>query len=216
MHSASPPTSRAARAAQHNLAGIVAILRGVRPDEVLAIGHALRAGGVRIIEVPLNSPEPFESIRRLAGTFGDDLLIGAGTVLTPAEAEQVAAAGGRLIVAPNIEPAVVERARALGMLTMPGVATPTEAFRALAAGADALKLFPAELLSPVVMKSWRAAFPKSTQMFAVGGITAANLGAYKVAGAVGVGVGSTLYKPGRTAAEIEPLARTLVTAWESA
>lgn len=198
------------------LQGIVAILRGVHPDEVLAIGHALVAGGIDIIEVPLNSPDPLESIARLARAFGDDVLIGAGTVLTPGEAEQVAAAGGKLVVSPNCDAAVIARTRALGMLSMPGVSTPTEGFAALAAGAHALKLFPAELLTPVVMKSWRAAFPRATQMFAVGGITSANLGAYKAAGAVGVGVGSTLYKPGRTPAEITPLARTLVAAWAAA
>ena len=195
------------------LRGIVAILRGVRPDEVLDIAAALRDGGVGIIEVPLNSPAPLRSIELLARDFGQDLLIGAGTVLTPAEAEAVARAGGQLIVSPNIDASVVRRTRELGLLSMPGVATPTEGFAGLAAGADALKLFPAELLTPPIMKAWRAAFPKNAAMFAVGGVSVANVAAWKAAGAAGVGVGSALYQPGRTAAEIAPLARALTEAW---
>ena len=195
------------------LRGIVAILRGVRPDEVLDIAAALRDGGVGIIEVPLNSPAPLRSIELLARDFGQDLLIGAGTVLTPAEAEAVARAGGQLIVSPNIDASVVRRTRELGLLSMPGVATPTEGFAGLAAGADALKLFPAELLTPPIMKAWRAAFPKNAAMFAVDGVSVANVAAWKAAGAAGVGVGSALYQPGRTAAEIAPLARALTEAW---
>jgi len=197
------------------LQGIVAILRGVRPDEVLGIGAALRAGGVTIIEVPLNSPEPLKSIELLARACGDAVLIGAGTVLTVDEVDAVARAGGRLIVSPNIDADVVRRSKALGLWSMPGVSTPTEGFAGLAAGADALKLFPAELLSPVIMKAWRAAFPKEAAMFAVGGVSVANIAAWKAAGARGVGVGSALYKPGRSAADIEPLARALVEAWQA-
>lgn len=198
------------------LEGIVAILRGVTPAEVLAVGHALRAGGIGVIEVPLNSPEPFESIGRLAREFGDELLIGAGTVLMPADVDRVADAGGRLVLAPNFDAAVVRQARARALRVMPGVATPSEGFQALAAGADALKLFPAEMLGPPVLKAWRAVFPKSTPMFAVGGIGGHNLAAFKAAGATGVGTGSSLYAPGTPAAELTPRARALVERWASA
>ncbi|MBI5719426.1 MAG: 2-dehydro-3-deoxy-6-phosphogalactonate aldolase [Burkholderiales bacterium] len=198
------------------LQGVIAILRGVAPAEVLAVGHALVAGGIRIIEVPLNSPEPFDSISRLAREFGGQLLIGAGTVLTPAEVDRVADAGGRLVLAPNFDAAVVRQGRARGLLTMPGVATPSEGFQALAAGADALKLFPAEMLGPPVLKSWRAVFPQATPMFAVGGIGLHNLAAFKAAGASGVGTGSSLYAPGTAVAELTPRARALVAGWAAA
>lgn len=195
------------------LEGIVAILRGVTPAEVLAVGHALRAGGIRIIEVPLNSPQPFDSLGRLAREFGDELLIGAGTVLAAADVDRVADAGGRLVLAPNFDAAVVARAKARGLLAMPGVATPSEGFQALAAGADALKLFPAEMLGPPVVKAWRAVFPKATPMFPVGGIGEHNLAVFKAAGASGVGTGSSLYAPGTAAAELTPRARALVERW---
>ena len=203
-------------AAAEPLQGIVAILRGITPDEVIAVGAALRDGGIRIVEVPLNSPEPFDSIARLARAFDGELLVGAGTVLSAADAERVADAGGRLVLAPNFDAAVVQRAKARGLLTMPGVATPTEGFQALAAGADALKLFPAEMLGPPVMKAWRAVFPKSTPMFAVGGIGEHNLAAFKAAGAAGVGTGSSLYAPGTPAAALTPRARALVERWAAA
>ncbi len=195
------------------LQGVIAILRGVTPAEVLAVGHALRAGGIRIIEVPLNSPEPFDSIAQLAREFGHELLIGAGTVLTAADVDRVADAGGRLVLAPNFDAAVVRQGKARGLLTMPGVATPSEGFQALAAGADALKLFPAEVLGPPVLKAWRAVFPKSTPMFSVGGIGAHNLAAFKAAGASGVGTGSSLYSPGTPAVEMTPRALSLVQSW---
>ncbi|MEO7150773.1 MAG: 2-dehydro-3-deoxy-6-phosphogalactonate aldolase [Burkholderiaceae bacterium] len=196
-----------------DLHGVIAILRGVTPAEVVAVGHALRAGGIAIVEVPLNSPQPFDSIAALVRAFGDTLLIGAGTVLTPAQVDQVADAGGRLILSPNLDTAVVARTRQRGLLSMPGVATPSEGFAALAAGADALKLFPAELIGPPVLKAWRAVFPPATKMFAVGGIGAHNLGAFKQAGATGVGTGSSLYAPGTPASEITPRARALVDRW---
>lgn len=195
------------------LQGVVAILRGVTPAQVLAVGHALAAGGIRIIEVPLNSPQPFESIALLAREFGDELLVGAGTVLTLEEADRVAQAGGRLVLAPNFDAAVVRRAKAHGLLAMPGVATPSEGFQALAAGADALKLFPAEMLGPPVLKAWRAVFPKATPMFAVGGIGEHNLAVFKAAGATGVGTGSSLYVPGTPAEALTPRARHLVERW---
>jgi len=198
------------------LEGVVAILRGITPAEVLAVGHALKAGGIRIVEVPLNSPDPFESIERLAREFGEEILVGAGTVLTVADVDRVAAAGGRLMLAPNFDAEVVRQGKARGLLSMPGVATPSEGFRALAAGADALKLFPAEMLGPPVLKAWRAVFPKATPMFSVGGIGEDNLAAFKAAGASGVGTGSSLYSPGIAAAELTPRARRLVERWAAA
>lgn len=197
------------------LRGVIAILRGVTPDEIEAVGKALVDGGIRIIEVPLNSPHPLQSIALLARTFGSHALIGAGTVLTPADARAVAAAGGRLVLAPNFDVAVVRASKALGLLCMPGVATPSEGFAALATGADALKLFPAEMLGPPVMKSWRAVFAPKVPMFAVGGIGEHNLREFKAAGAAGVGCGSSLYAPGVPAAEIEHRARTLVQRWSA-
>lgn len=199
-----------------SLHGVIAILRGVTPAEVLAVGHALKAGGIGIIEVPLNSPRPFDSIERLAREFGAELLIGAGTALTPDEVDRVADAGGRLVLSPNLDAGVVRQSKARGLLSMPGVATPTEGFQALAAGADALKLFPAEMLGPPVMKAWRAVFPKDVPMFAVGGIGAHNLAAFKAAGAAGVGTGSSLYAPGTGPADLTPRARALVEQWAAA
>ena len=195
------------------LSGVVAILRGIRPDEVLAVGRALREGGIGIIEVPLNSPQPFASIEMLAREFGAEALIGAGTVLSAEDVDRVADAGGRLVLAPNLDAAVVARAKARALLAMPGVATPSEGFQALAAGADALKLFPAEALGPPVLKAWRAVFPPATAMFAVGGIGEHNLAAYKAAGAAGVGAGSSLSVPGIAPAELKRRARTLAERW---
>ena len=195
------------------LSGVVAILRGIRPNEVLAVGRALREGGIGIIEVPLNSPQPFASIEMLAREFGAEALIGAGTVLSAEDVDRVADAGGRLVLAPNLDAAVVARAKARALLAMPGVATPSEGFQALAAGADALKLFPAEALGPPVLKAWRAVFPPATAMFAVGGIGEHNLAAYKAAGAAGVGAGSSLYVPGIAPAELKRRARTLAERW---
>lgn len=197
----------------HELHGVIAILRGVTPTEVLAVAEALRAGGIRIVEVPLNSPEPLDSIGCLARHFGRELLIGAGTVLTPEDVDRVADAGGQLVLAPNFDAAVVRRACDRDLLVVPGVATPTEGFEALAAGADALKLFPSEMLGPPVLKSWRAVFPKTVPMFAVGGVGTQNIQAFKAAGATGVGIGSFLYAPGTPLHQIEPRARELVTLW---
>ena len=198
------------------LEGVVAILRGLTPAEAVPVGHALKAGGIRIVEVPLNSPEPFESLARLVREFGHEMLVGAGTVLTPADVDRVADAGARLVLAPNFDAAVVQRAKARGLLAMPGVATPSEGFQALAAGADALKLFPAELLGPPVLKAWRAVFPKTTPMFPVGGVGEHNLADFKAAGASGVGTGSSLSAPGTAPAELTPRARALVERWAAA
>ena len=177
---------------------IVAILRGVRPDEVEAIGDALVGAGVRILEVPLNSPEPVESVRRLATRFGERALVGGGTFRREAEVDAVARAGGRLLVTPHADPALVRAAKAHGMVTMPGFLTPAEAFALLDAGADALKLFPAEAGGPAMLRALRAVLPAGTPLLPVGGVDAASLPNWRAAGAAGYGCGSSLYKPGDT------------------
>jgi 2-dehydro-3-deoxyphosphogalactonate aldolase len=191
---------------------LVAILRGVAPDEVVAIGRALRDAGFRIIEVPLNSPEPLESIRRLCAELDENYLIGAGTVMTPDDVSDVANAGGRLIVMPHSDPAVIRAAKAAGLYCAPGVATPTEGFVALANGADVLKLFPAEQIAPSVVKAWRAVFEQSTALVPVGGITPRNLSDYWNAGADGFGLGSALYKAGMSVEQVSENARAFVAA----
>jgi 2-dehydro-3-deoxyphosphogalactonate aldolase len=191
---------------------IVAILRGVKPDEIDAIGDALVEAGVVVIEVPLNSPNPFESITRLAARHGARALVGAGTVLEAPDVTRVKEAGGRLIVAPNFDTDVVRTARAAGLAALPGVMTPSEGFAALKAGAEGLKLFPAEIIPPAVFKAWRAVFPADTLLLAVGGVGVDNIRNYADAGASGYGIGSALYKPGRPAAGIGTLARALVAA----
>ena len=193
--------------------GVIAILRGVTTDEVLDVAQVLRQAGIGTIEVPLNSPDPLRSIRRLVDAFGRDALIGAGTVLTPGEVDAVADAGARLVLAPNFDAAVVRRAKALGLWAMPGVATPSEGFQALACGADGLKLFPGEMLGPPVHKAWRAVFPKSVPMYAVGGVGADNLRAFRAAGATGAGVGSSLYAPGVSLEDLARRAQVLCEAW---
>ena len=191
----------------------VAILRGVKPAEAAAIGDALMAEGFGIIEVPLNSPDPFESIRILSRRLGDRALVGAGTVLQPEEVAAVAQAGGRIVVSPNADTAVVERAKKLGLLSMPGFATPTEAFAMLRAGADALKLFPAEGATPALLGALRAVLPHDTPVLPVGGIHAGNLEPWRQAGAAGFGIGSALYKPGMKADEVARRARELMEAF---
>jgi 2-dehydro-3-deoxyphosphogalactonate aldolase len=175
---------------------IVAILRGVKPDEVVGIAAALFKSGVRVIEVPLNSPEPFDSVARLSAAYGDHCLCGAGTVLSPADVDKVHTAGGRLIVTPNCDPAVIARAVALDMIVMPGIATATEAFAALKAGARHLKLFPAATYGPGHIKALKSVLPRDIPMFAVGGIGVGELAAWLGAGADGFGVGGELYRPG--------------------
>ncbi len=191
---------------------LVAILRGVRPDEVEAIGDALVDAGLRIIEVPLNSPDPFDSIARLARRCGSQALIGAGTVMRPAEVERVAEAGGRLMVTPHADPTLVRAAKALGMAAMPGFFTPAEAFALLDAGADALKLFPAEGGSPAMLRSLRAVLPPGTMVLPVGGMDAATLAVWRDAGAAGFGIGSAIYRPGDTAAAVAAKAAMLLAA----
>jgi 2-dehydro-3-deoxyphosphogalactonate aldolase len=181
---------------------LIAILRGIRPDEAVPVGAALLAAGFVALEVPLNSPDPLATIAQLAEAFGERALIGAGTVLDQAQARQVATAGGRLIVMPHGAPEVIAAAKAAGLLCIPGVATPTEAFAALAAGADALKLFPAEALAPPVVKAWRAVLPPEVWLLPVGGITPSILAPYLAAGANGFGLGSALYRAGMSAPEV--------------
>jgi 2-dehydro-3-deoxyphosphogalactonate aldolase len=192
---------------------LIAILRGVRPAEAIGIGAVLIETGFVAIEVPLNSPEPQESIRLLAEAFGDQALIGAGTVLDPADVDRIADAGGRLIVMPHGDPVVIRAAKQRGLLCVPGVATPTEAFAALAAGADALKLFPAEALPPAVVKAWRAVLPKELWLLPVGGIRPDSMAAYLEAGANGFGLGSALYQPGMTPAALAATARAFADAY---
>jgi 2-dehydro-3-deoxyphosphogalactonate aldolase len=192
---------------------LVAILRGVRPDEAVPIGAALIDAGFQAIEVPLNSPEPLPSIAALAEAFGERALVGAGTVLDPADVNAVARVGGRLIVMPHGDGAVIRAAKARGLWCVPGVATPTEALGALAAGADALKMFPAEALPPAVVKAWRAVLPKETWLLPVGGITPGAIAAYLAAGANGFGLGSALYRPGLSPSEVARRAGAFARAW---
>ena len=175
---------------------LIAVLRGITPEESHGVGQALAGAGFRVLEVPLNSPRAFESIRMLADAHGKDCLIGAGTVIDVADVARVREAGGRVIVMPHADTAVIRAAKAQDMLCVPGVATPTEAFAALAAGADGLKMFPAEGIPPAALKAWRAVLPRGALVFAVGGMRPDNLGDYWAAGASGFGTGSNLYKPG--------------------
>ncbi|MFY8096173.1 MAG: 2-dehydro-3-deoxy-6-phosphogalactonate aldolase [Niveispirillum sp.] len=196
-------------------APLVAILRGVTPDTVVAIGQALYDAGFRAIEVPLNSPDPLDSIARLSAHFGDDCLTGAGTVLSVEAVESVAKAGGKLIVTPNTDPAVIERAVSLGLLPMPGFATATEAFAAIKAGARHLKLFPAATYGHGHIKALSAVIPTGIKLYAVGGVGADNLPVWRAAGVAGIGVGSEIFKPGFSAAEVGDRARQLILAWRA-
>lgn len=201
------------RAAMHEFP-LIAILRGLKPNEAEAIGDVLVEAGFRLIEVPLNSPQPLESIALLRKRF-PQAVVGAGTVLTAAEVRAVAAAGGELVVAPNFERDVVVETVRLGMASLPGIMTPTEAFAAPAAGAHALKLFPAELASPAVVKAMLAVLPKGTPMIPVGGIAADNLAGWYAAGAASFGLGSSLYKPGDDAATVRAKAAKIVSAFRN-
>lgn len=191
---------------------LIAILRGVKPDEVVAIGEALVDAGIGIIEVPLNSPDPLESIAALARRFGDSALIGAGTVLTVEQVGQVARAGGRIIVSPSTDYDVIAATAAEGLVSAPGYFTPSEAFLALKAGATALKLFPAEAATPALVRAQRAVLPKDVPLLIVGGVKPDAVGAWFEAGADGFGLGSALYKPGQSAAQVGLQARDFVEA----
>lgn len=189
---------------------LVAIIRGVTPDEVEAVGEAIFAAGIRIIEIPLNSPNPLESIRRLASLMGTRALIGAGTVIEVAQVNAVAAAGGRLIVAPNVDNEVIRTSVAAGLVSSPGYFTPSEAFAALKAGAHALKLFPAEAATPALVRSQRAVLPKAVPLLIVGGVQPDAMRPWLDAGANGFGLGSGVFAPGRSAEETGARARAYV------
>jgi 2-dehydro-3-deoxyphosphogalactonate aldolase len=191
---------------------LVAILRGVRPDEVESIGEALVDAGFAIIEVPLNSPDPLDSIARLARALGGRAVVGAGTVLRVADVAAVEQAGGTLIISPNANTQVIAAAAARGLVSLPGIATPTEAFAALEAGATALKLFPAEAASPAVLKAMRAVLPRDARVLPVGGITPEGMTPWRTAGAAGFGLGSALYAPGLSAPEVATRARAFIAA----
>jgi 2-dehydro-3-deoxyphosphogalactonate aldolase len=190
---------------------LVAILRGIQPAEAVPVGHALVATGWTLIEVPLNSPQPLDSIAAMVDAL-PNALVGAGTVLTANDVRDVHAAGGQLIVSPNYNPVVVLEAARLGLVCLPGVMTASEAFAALASGATGLKIFPAEMITPAVVKALRAVLPQGTVVMPVGGITTANMAAYFSAGANGFGIGSALYKPGNSVAEVKSNAMTFIAA----
>lgn len=191
---------------------LVAILRGVTPGEVEGVAEALIEAGIVIIEVPLNSPDPLASIERLARRFGEQALIGAGTVLSVPDVRAVREAGGRLIVSPNTDVEVIAASAAAGLVSAPGYFTPSEGFAALKAGAHALKLFPAEAAAPAVVKAQRAVLPKEVPLLVVGGVTAQTMRPWLDAGANGFGLGSGLYKPGMSAAEVAANARAYIDA----
>jgi len=195
---------------------IVAILRGIAPDEAIAVTAALLDAGIDKIEVPLNSPDPLVSIAAMAGAFGDRALIGAGTVLSAQDVDQVRRAGGALIVSPDCNIEVIKAAKAAGMLSYPGVMTPTECFAALRAGADGLKLFPGSLIGPEGLRAIRAVLPAGTEVLAVGGAGPENFAAWRAAGANGFGVGSALYKPGDAPEAVAAAARALVQSFDKA
>ena len=191
---------------------LVAILRGIKPDEVEAIGTALVEAGFTLIEVPLNSPDPLDSIARLARWVGDRAIVGAGTVLTPEQVDEVADAGGRMIVSPNTDVSVIERSVGTGLASLPGYFTPSEAFAAIGAGATALKLFPAEAASPSVLKAQSAVLPSNVPKLVVGGISPDNMAQWRAAGAAGFGIGSALYKPGDDADAVRTAADRFIAA----
>lgn len=195
---------------------LIAILRGIVPEEVEEAVETLTKAGIRIIEIPLNSPRPYKSLSILARLAGGDILGGAGTVLTVEEVRAVAETGVKLVVSPNADPAVICAAKQAGLFSLPGVATPSEAFAALAAGADGLKMFPGEVLPPAVLKAWRAVLPAGTLLLPVGGITPGSMADYVAAGADGFGIGSALYKPGRPKAEFHRRVNDMVAACRSA
>jgi 2-dehydro-3-deoxyphosphogalactonate aldolase len=193
--------------------GIIAILRGVSLDEVADVGDALYGAGIRIVEVPLNSPEPFRSIAALAARFQGRMIVGAGTVLDTGSVDRVKSAGGQISVSPDCNPDVIARAVERNLVPVPGVFTPTEAFAALRAGARHLKLFPAEAASPKTVKAWKAVLPREAKLYAVGGVTQATMRDWAEAGCAGFGIGSSIYKPGMSAEDVSVAARGFVAAW---
>ena len=192
---------------------LVAILRGLVPDEAERIGDVLVEAGFRLIEIPLNSPDPLTSIGLLSRRYGNDVIVGAGTVMSPEAAHEVIDRGGRLIVMPHGDPDVIGAAKGAGAWCVPGVATPTEGFAAFAAGADAVKLFPGEMLPPAVVKSWRSVFPSTMRLLPVGGVGIGNMAEYAAAGASGFGIGSSLFKAGKPVDKVADDAVEFVAAW---
>lgn len=195
---------------------IIAILRGVKPDEVVAICETILEAGIDRIEVPLNSPQPFDSIGLIAEAFGDRALIGAGTVLTPEDAQRVKEVGGALVVSPDTNPAVIKKTKELGMQSFPGVMTPTDCFAALRAGADGLKFFPGNLVGPAGLKAMRAVIPAEVPAYAVGGAGPENFAEWAAAGATGFGIGSAIYKAGYSVAEVRAKADAIVASYDKA
>lgn len=207
-------TSLAAFDAAFASCPLIAILRGVRPDEVVAIGEELVAAGFTLIEVPMNSPDPLDSVTRLVDALGSRAMIGVGTVLTVDQVAAMRDAGGRMVISPNTNIDVIRASAAAGLVSLPGIATPSEALAALDAGATALKLFPAEAASPTILKAMRAILPSDLRVLPVGGIVPEGMAPWRQAGAAGFGLGSALYKPGMTAGEVGTRARAFVTALE--
>ena len=192
---------------------LVAILRGLRPDEALGVGEMLIRAGFKVLEVPLNSPDPFDSIQAMAHAFGDRAIVGAGTVLKVADVEHLAKVGGQICISPNTNADVIRAAKALGLISFPAFFTATEAFAAVDAGADALKLFPAELAGPAGLKALKAVLPKSLPVFPVGGVTADNMHTYLEVGAKGFGIGTAVFKPGDSADVVFKKAKAFTDAW---
>jgi 2-dehydro-3-deoxyphosphogalactonate aldolase len=193
---------------------LVAILRGLKPEEALDMGHAIVNAGFHILEVPLNSPDPLRSIQILAEAF-PNALVGAGTVTTAQQVRDIKAVGGQLIISPHLDDNVVCEAVNLGLISLPGVATPSEAFKAIALGAHGLKLFPAEMIRPAVVKSMRAVLPGHIRLVPVGGIGTHNMADYRKSGASGFGIGSALFAPGKSAQAVGESAAALVKAWQA-
>ncbi len=195
--------------------GLNANLRGIKSDEVIAIGQALFDAGIRVAEIPLNSPDPFTSIEKMSAHFRDDLIVGAGTVLSIQDVNQLKAHNGQISVSPDCSEAVIKRAIEVGLLPLPGVFTPTEAFAAIRAGATHLKLFPAEAAGPVTVKAWRAVLPRHVNLYAVGGVTPGNMQNWIDSGVAGFGIGSNIYKQGLTAQDVAKNAKEFVSAWRT-
>ncbi|ESQ86823.1 2-dehydro-3-deoxy-6-phosphogalactonate aldolase [Asticcacaulis benevestitus] len=194
---------------------LVAILRGLRPDEALGVGEMLVEAGFKIVEVPLNSPEPFDSIKLLAQALGKRAIVGGGTVLNVASVETLHAVGGQICISPNANPDVIRRTKQLGMISFPAFFTPTEAFSAIDAGADAIKLFPAELAGTTGLKAMKAVLPKDLPVFPVGGVTPDNMKDFIDAGAAGFGIGSAVFKPGDTPEIVYNKAKAFVDGWNA-